>query len=97
MNQRLAAGEQNSGHAELGEVINRRAELRHRKLAGIMVRCGVRVAVGAAEVAAARDIPDDDWLPLGRRARRGMADPVAERVGWLRDITEEASQVNHRM
>jgi hypothetical protein len=89
MDQRLAAGEEHAWHAELREIVDRRAKLRERQLAGIVPRGGVGVTVRAAQVAAARDVPDDDRFSLRRRARSGVADAVAERIGGLSEATVE--------
>ena len=97
--QRLAAGEDEDGIGDGGDVIDDLLALFKRQLAGIGLAMGGGAAMGACEVTAARDLPSDDARRLhartllersgrrpGTRASPGRRMPASHRmphVGWM--------------
>ena len=82
--QRLAAAEQDDRRAERRQVVDDRLRLLRRQLALVLAVERVGVAVGAVEVAAARDVPGDHRLLVLRvvqQMRRQLAGQPAEAQG----------------
>ena len=104
--QRLAAGEQQGIHIVVRQVIDDAVALLQAQLAGVDLCVGVRVAMHAAQVAGAGDIPHDDGFAragggggagsgAGMSGSRTMAQAVADVVCGLLGTAPEASYVNH--
>ena len=62
---RFAAGEQDGGDFESGQVIQNGFAFGGRKFIGIFLRGGIGVTVNAFEVAGSGEVPDDDGPALG--------------------------------
>jgi hypothetical protein len=49
----------------------------------------------AFQIAAAGDVPDDNWTTFGCRGRRSVAATIAQVIHGLGDITVKAGEVDH--
>jgi len=95
MNQGFSTGEEQRGELILGEVTDHGAHLVPVELAGILGGHRVGVAVDAAEVAGAGDVPHDDRFAASCAGCGGMAVSIAESVGRLFVSGPEAGEVDH--